>query len=84
MSVTVLYFAALRERLGKSSETASLHDAATVGEWIAAQGRIDPALADAFAGPGAIRVAVNKTLADLHAPLNDGDELALFPPMTGG
>lgn len=83
--VTLLYFASLRETLGCSREQVSLSGATnTVSSLLdqlrSREGRWTEALA-----PGKQwRVAVNQQMADLATPLKPGDEVAFFPPVTGG
>ena len=81
----VLYFAWLRERAGRSEEMLAIPDGvATVGglaAWL--RGR-DDAGAAVFADPGVIRVAVNQAFAKPDTPITAGDEVAFFPPVTGG
>ncbi len=85
MAIRVLYFAWLRERVGMPEESvAPPPDIATVGalaDWLAAR---DAAHAAAFAEPGCVRAAVNQDFADRSAPVAPGDEVAFFPPVTGG
>ncbi|NHN87352.1 MoaD/ThiS family protein [Acetobacter conturbans] len=84
-TATILYFAALRERIGRGSETVPLTaDVSTVGDLLAERRRQDETLEDVFAQPGRVRVAVNRVLGDLSTPVHAGDEVAFFPPMTGG
>ena len=82
MSVRILYFASLREHLGKGEETLELPEGlATVGEliaWRASQGR------EALSQVPNLRFAVNQEMAALDAAVRDGDEIAFFPPVTGG
>ena len=82
MKVRILYFASLRERLGLAEEICALPEGiSTWGElrvWLAAVGRT--ALDDT---PG-LRGAVNQRLARAETPLAEGDEVAFFPPVTGG
>lgn len=59
-------------------------DVTTVEHLIAHLCSRDPAGADAFARPSLIRAAVNQEFATLRTPINDGDEIAFFPPVTGG
>lgn len=81
----LLYFSWVRERIGCDEEDISLPaDIATVGallEWLAARG---PGYAAALADRSAIRVAVNQDYAEDSHPVAKGDEIALFPPVTGG
>jgi molybdopterin synthase sulfur carrier subunit len=83
MTLEVLYFAWLRERIGMGRErvdTAAPTVAALVAELSAREERY----AAAFADTGALRVAVDQRLADWDAPLAGVREVAFFPPMTGG
>jgi molybdopterin converting factor subunit 1 len=82
MSILVLYFAALRELLGKSEERLSglpgPLSVAALSELLAAR---HPAL-----GPhlGSVRFAVNEVFVSLGAEVMDGDTVALIPPVSGG
>lgn len=82
-TVTVRYFAAIREALGTGSERVATQ-AATLSalrdELIARGG----AHAEALARGKAVRMALNQTLSDESAALADGAEVAFFPPVTGG
>jgi molybdopterin synthase sulfur carrier subunit len=83
MKVTVKYFAAIREAIGQGGETLETR-AATSGalrdELIARGG----AYAQALARGKAVRVAVGQVMRDDAAALEDGCEVAFFPPVTGG
>jgi sulfur-carrier protein len=83
MTLTVRYFAWLRERVGEPSETVDTA-AATVAELVDELSARDEPHALAFADLAAVRVAVDQELADLAAPLAGVREVAFFPPMTGG
>ena len=82
MSVNILYFASLREAFGTAGETVELPaGVATVGQlrdWLVGQGR------DALTTAKNLRCAVNQDMAKADAPIRDGDEIAFFPPVTGG
>ena len=82
MSVKVLYFAGLKEALGMAGESVDLPaGVATVGalrDWLVAQGR------EKLASAKNLRCAVNQDMAGLDAPVREGDEIAFFPPVTGG
>jgi len=83
--ITVLYFAWLRERAGLAQETvAPPAGVATVGDLIAWLHERSPGHASAFAQPRLIRCAVNQEFAPPATILHDGDEVAFFPPVTGG
>jgi molybdopterin synthase sulfur carrier subunit len=85
MKLTVLYFARLREALGRDRESlevpASVTDVAQLRAWLAARG--EP-FASAFGEIKRIRAAVDQTMVGDEAPLADGAEVAFFPPVTGG
>ncbi|HMM54891.1 MAG TPA: molybdopterin converting factor subunit 1 [Candidatus Desulfobacillus sp.] len=84
MSLKVLYFASLRETLGQSSEQLALPAG------VASVGQLHAHLLErggawqALAGTKNLRVAVNQDMATMDTPLRDGDEVAFFPPVTGG
>jgi len=83
--VTLLYFAGLRETLGCSREQVALPPgSSTVSMLIDALRDRDPKWSNAFGPEKRFRVAVNQHLADLSTPLKPGDEIAFFPPVTGG
>jgi molybdopterin synthase sulfur carrier subunit len=85
VKVKILYLASLREQLGKSGEDVEISPATSTvaglrtllmargGAWqtVLAQGR-------------ALRVAVNQEMAQPTTPVKPGDEIAFFPPVTGG
>jgi len=81
----VLYFAWMRERMGRSEEHLPLPPGvATVGalvDWLRARDAVGAA---AFAHAGVVRAAVNQEFAAPDTPVGDGDEIAFFPPVTGG
>jgi molybdopterin synthase sulfur carrier subunit len=81
----VLYFAWMRERMGRSEEELSPPPGvATVGalvEWLRAR---DAAGAAAFGEAAIVRAAVNQEFAQPDTTVRDGDEVAFFPPVTGG
>jgi molybdopterin synthase sulfur carrier subunit len=83
--VTVLYFASLRETLECAREEVALPAGVpTVGSLVERLRARDGRWSDAFAPGRAWRVAVNQGMADLATPLKPGDEVAFFPPVTGG
>ncbi len=83
--VTLLYFASLRESLGCSREQVSLPAGVpTVSLLIEALRGRGEKWAEALAAGKPWRVAVNQQMASLATPLKPGDEVALFPPVTGG
>lgn len=85
MSITILYFAALREALGTGRETVELPEGVvTAGQlrlWLRERGG---AWAEALDEKRSIRVAVDQAMARADTPLRAGAEVAFFPPVTGG
>ena len=83
MNITILYFASLREALGVEREIIELPDSvATLGnlrDWLVARGGDWSALNN-----GRVRAALNQSLALPDAAIAAGDEVAFFPPVTGG
>jgi molybdopterin synthase sulfur carrier subunit len=81
----LLYFAWVRERIGKSEEIVEPPAAVrTVGDligWLATRG---DEYAHAFATPRVIRAAIDHTHVRPDAAISGAREIALFPPMTGG
>jgi len=81
----LLYFARLRETIGHGSESLPLPNTVTnVAGLIAHLRKKGDTYQAAFDDKALIRVAVNQTHVDFDHPLTDGDEVAFFPPMTGG
>lgn len=81
----LLYFAWVKTRIGLSQEEVTPPpEVATVGDlmtWLAGRG---PGYAAAFAEPERLRAAVNQDFARPEAAVAAGDEVAFFPPVTGG
>ncbi|MBI1775924.1 MAG: molybdopterin converting factor subunit 1 [Proteobacteria bacterium] len=81
----LLYFAWVRQRVGMAEETVELPDAvATVGDLLAWLETRGPSYAEALGAKGVVKVAVNQEYAGSDRRLAPGDEVALFPPVTGG
>ena len=83
--ITILYFARLREALGKGSETLDLprevRDIAGLQRMLAGRGGPWP---DVLGQGTNVRAAVNQAMAGGNVAVADGDEVAFFPPVTGG
>jgi sulfur-carrier protein len=81
----LLYFAWLRARIGRAEEElvlpAGVRDVAGLLDWLQARGG---GYAEALADLSIVRVAVNQDYVGREHPVRDGDEVALFPPVTGG
>ena len=81
----VLYFAWVRQRIGVASEEFDLpgnvHNIDDLVSWLAAKG---PGYAKGFAEPQVIRAAVNFEYVLFDHKLTNTDEVAFFPPVTGG
>jgi len=84
-TITVVYLARLREAFGVTREEIEPPTGiATVGalrEWLAARGGT---WSSELAPGRAVRIAVNHEVANAKTPIRAGDEIALFPPVTGG
>ena len=83
--IKLLYFSWVREKIGRSQERfdlpASISTAAALLDWL--EKRSDDHAA-ALSDRACIRVAVNQQFVDPDASICDGDEIAIFPPVTGG
>ena len=83
--IELLYFAWVRERIGKDSERIALpvgvDTVEQLLEWLRDR---DAAYATALGDPSRLRIAVNQAFARTDAPVRPGDEVAIFPPVTGG
>jgi len=83
--VKLLYFAWVRQKLGKSEEVLSLPaDVATVHTLMEHLATLGPDYAEVFQNPARLKAAVNQTHAAFDVPVSDADEVAFFPPVTGG
>ncbi len=79
----ILYFARLGEQLQTSSEELSLDDMSTIGKLVDhLQDRGEPWSSEFESGR--VLVAVNQEMSDFDSTISDGDEIAFFPPVTGG
>lgn len=83
--IKLLYFARLKESLGLSNEMVTIpsgvKDVGTLIQWLSTRGE---AWGREFGGITPIRAAINLNLVSSAAEINEGDEIALFPPVTGG
>ena len=75
--ITIRYFASLREQLGTEQDRIDPADNVTaLDAWNRANAETAP--------PDNILVAINQSYARLDSPIDSGDEVAFFPPVTGG
>ncbi|MGG7517077.1 molybdopterin converting factor subunit 1 [Allorhizobium undicola] len=83
--VKLVYFAWVRERIGKDEEELDLPDSVKTGsELIAYLSGLGENYAEALQFPKAIRIAINHEHVDHHEAIAGAREIGLFPPMTGG
>jgi len=83
--IEVLYFARLREAFGREREKVELpgnvQDVAGLTAWLLSRG--EPWVRELAPGKP-VRIAVNQDMAAADTPVGHGDEVAFFPPVTGG
>lgn len=85
MAVKLVYFAWVRERIGKAEETVELPETvATVADLLAHLKTRGEGYDAALQSPRVIRVAIDREHAQHGASIAGAREIALFPPMTGG
>ena len=85
MKIKLLYFANLREQLGTQGEELDVPpDVTTVAGLRALLQARGDSWRSALAQGKAVRVAVNREMAQASTPVRPGDEVAFFPPVTGG
>ena len=81
----ILYFAWLKTKLQMSAETVDwseeMADVDSLVRWMKARG---PAFAEIFSDLEVVRIAVNQEYVTENVTLKDDDEIAFFPPVTGG
>jgi len=77
MSIKVRYFASLKDIVGRTGDELQVSESVSARKvWL----ELNPEIAI----PNTLLVAVNLEYVNLDAPVKDGDELAFFPPVTGG
>ena len=84
-TMKLLYFAWLKTKIGVAEEEVSppdeVRNVADLIAWLKGRG---PGYADALGNDAIVKVAVNQEFARHDHPVGAGDEVALFPPVTGG
>lgn len=81
----IQYFASIRETLGRSEEELELPaKVGSVQDLIDHLLSVNPSFQKVFSAQNKVLAAVNQTVVDLDHPLSENDEVAFFPPMTGG
>jgi molybdopterin synthase sulfur carrier subunit len=85
LAIELLYFAGVREAIGKNGERveppADIVSLVDLVDWLAARGG---GYAQAFADRTRLRAAIDQAFVDPQAPIAGAREIALFPPVTGG
>ena len=83
--VRILYFAWVREKIGRATEDvelpANVDTVADVVAWLKSRA---PEFDEAFARPEVVRAALDKVHVKANAPVGNAREIAFFPPVTGG
>ena len=83
--MVIKYFSWIREHVGKSEENFELPShVTTINELIDYLNSFNDQYKNAFSKRALIKIAVNKTYASSEAKINNNDEVAFFPPVTGG
>lgn len=81
----ILYFAWVKQKTGKGEETLDPPPSVTnVAGLIDHLRQLGAGYQEAFRNPALVRVAVNQQHTDFNAPVRPDDEVAFFPPVTGG
>lgn len=84
-TLTILYFAWVRERLGRDAEQVLLNDGVdTIADVLAMLSARSTAYADVLADAAKLRFALDQEYGTLDSPVGSARELAIFPPVTGG
>ncbi len=82
--IRILYFASLRERIGIADEEIELPTVTTIQGVMEILKSRNDVWSDIFSSNTKVLTALNQEMASIDAPIKDGDEVAFFPPVTGG
>ncbi|MES9858633.1 MAG: molybdopterin converting factor subunit 1 [Sedimenticola sp.] len=82
--IKVLYFARLKEQLDTASEEMDAEGIATIGDLLQQLRGRSGVWLDLFGDGQTVMMALNQEMTDVSAAVSDGDEVAFFPPVTGG
>ncbi|MGB1668168.1 MAG: MoaD/ThiS family protein [Pseudohongiellaceae bacterium] len=83
--ITVLYFASIREHMGRGEDRLeAVEDLTTVAAVIRHLSETDSSFKELSQSPNPPLISVNQVFAETSSPISDGDEVGFFPPMTGG
>ncbi len=82
--IRILYFASLREQVGTGAEELPADDSRSIADLLSRLRARGGVWAEVLASERTILAAVNQEMAQPDAPIKDGDEVAFFPPVTGG
>ena len=83
--MNILYFSWIKDKLGKTKENITIDEnISNVAELITFLKSKDESYKEVFKDISSIRVSINMETANMDDPISINDEIAFFPPMTGG